>query len=276
MLDQPNDLGFAPVTTPAPKVLTQDQIAAYNRDGYVTGLGAFTAEEAQAARSYFDGLLAARAGDGYALNCYQARAAGIWDLCTHPRILDHVEDIVGPNVICWASHFFCKMPGDPKAVPWHQDAAYWSLSPARTVTVWLAIDDTDAGNAAMQFIPRTHDRGPLEWRKPAESNTVLDREIVGWETMGAPVVNALRAGQMSLHADMLAHGSDANQSDRRRCGLTIRYCPPEVRMTDETWAQGIEAIICRGSDPNGYWRHHARPTGDDVSPENSPRNLGGN
>ncbi|MEL6643153.1 MAG: phytanoyl-CoA dioxygenase family protein [Pseudomonadota bacterium] len=276
MLDTQTDLGFVPVRNAAPQTLTPAQIDHYNTEGYVTALDVFTDQETRDARAYFDRLLAAREGDGYALNCYQARAAGIWDLCTHPRILDHVEDILGPNVICWASHFFCKMPGDPKAVPWHQDAAYWNLSPARTVTVWLAIDDTDAGNAAMQFIPRTHDKGALEWRKPAGAENVLDREIVGWEEMGAPVTNSLNAGQMSLHADMLAHGSAPNTSDRRRCGLTIRYCPPEVRMTDEVWAQGIEAIICRGTDPGGYWRHHARPLGDDVSAENNPRNLGGN
>lgn len=276
MLDTQTDLGFAKVANAMPQALTPDQITQYNSEGYVTPLDVFSSEEAQAARAYFDQLLAARSGDGYALNCYQARAAGIWDLCTHPKILDYVEDIIGPNVVCWASHFFCKMPGDPKAVPWHQDAAFWALSPARTVTVWLAIDDTDAENAAMQFLPRTHDKGVLKWQKPDAATNVLDREIVGWEAMGDPVVNALNAGQMSLHADMLAHGSQANGSDRRRCGLTIRYCPPEVRMTDDAWAQGIEAIICRGSDPSGYWRHHARPTGEDVSAENSPRNLGGN
>ncbi|MEO0701039.1 MAG: phytanoyl-CoA dioxygenase family protein [Pseudomonadota bacterium] len=276
MLDTQTDLDFAPVARSANRTLTPAQIDHYNREGFITDLNAFTKAETQAARAYFDQLLAARAGDGYALNCYQARAAGIWDLCTHPRILDHVEGIIGPNVVCWASHFFCKMPGDPKAVPWHQDAAFWALSPARTVTVWLAIDDTDAGNAAMQFIPRTHDKGALKWRKPDRATNVLDREIVGWQAMGEPVVNALKAGQMSLHADMLAHGSNANLSDRRRCGLTIRYCPPEVRMTDDAWAKGIEAIICRGSDPSGYWHHHARPTGEDVSADNSPRNLGGN
>ncbi|MEM9975802.1 MAG: phytanoyl-CoA dioxygenase family protein [Pseudomonadota bacterium] len=276
MLDSFEDLTFRPVTNPAPRTLSPAQIDHYNSEGYLTPLDAFTPAETAEARAYFDRLLKAREGDGYALNCYQARAAGIWDLCTHPRILDYVEDLIGPNVICWASHFFCKMPGDPKAVPWHQDAAFWSLAPARTVTVWLAIDDADAGNAAMQFIPRTHDKGALAWEKPDAAGHVLDREIVGWEEMGAPVVNTLRAGQLSLHADMLAHGSAANASDRRRCGLTIRYCPPEVRITDETWARGIEAILCRGEDPSGTWRHHPRPEGDDVSAENSPRNLGGN
>jgi len=75
---------------------------------------------------------------------------------------------------------------------------------------------------------------------------------------------------------MLAHGSRPNMSDRRRCGLTLRYCPPEVRIVDAKWERGVEAIICRGGDPTGLWKHHERPVGDDVSPENGPRNIGGN
>lgn len=272
----PRQTGFEPVETAQPLRLTQQQIAHYNREGFVTGLTAFDGEQARANLAYFDRLLAQRGADGaYALNCYQARVAGIWDLCTHPVILDHVQDIIGENIICWASHFFCKMPGDPKVVPWHQDASFWSLAPKRTVTVWLAIDDADEQNAAMRFIPRTHDKGELKWHK-AEGDVVLNKELDGVDALGEPFTNALKAGQFSMHADMLAHGSLANTSDRRRCGLTIRYCPPEVRITDDHWKTGIEAIICRGQDAQGYWEHHRRPQADDVTSIDGPRNLGGN
>ncbi|MEN0000763.1 MAG: phytanoyl-CoA dioxygenase family protein [Pseudomonadota bacterium] len=270
------DLSFRATPLHDGKRLSKAEIQLYNREGYVTGLDVFGPTEGAANLRYFDSLLEKRGSEGaYAINCYQARCAGIWDICTNETILDYVEDLIGPNIVCWASHFFCKLPGDPKIVPWHQDASFWHLSPARTVTVWLAIDDVDEENAAMRFIPRTHDLGHLAWREPT-GDAALNQELVGTEKLGEPVVNALRAGQVSLHADMLAHGSLANTSHRRRCGLTIRYCPPEVRITDEEWKKGIEAIICRGTDPSGHWQHHARPTGNDVAPENSPRNVGGN
>ena len=182
---------------------------------------------------------------------------------------------MGPDIICWATHYFCKMPHDAKAVPWHQDASYWMVSPSRTVTVWLAIDDADEENSAMRFIPRTHNKGHLKWRQ-AEGPVVLNQEIIGIESLGEPVSDDLKAGQVSLHADMMAHGSDPNRSDRRRCGLTLRYCPPEVRIVDERWANGVESIICRGRDPAGYWKHFPRPEGDDVAPRDKPVNVGGN
>ncbi len=276
MLAEPLDLSFKPIANPSPRTLTQAQIGHFNREGFIAPLDVFNAAEAKGNADYFDGLLSQIPDTGaYSINCYQARCKGIWDLCVTPRILDYVEDLIGPNIVCWASHFFCKMPGDPKRVPWHQDASYWKLTPARTVTAWLAIDDADVENSAMRFIPGSHDKGHLTFQKSAPGS-VLAIETVGADKLGEPYSDSLRAGQISLHADMLVHGSEPNLSSRRRCGLTIRYCPPEVVMFDERWASTVEAILCRGHDPSGRWKHHPRPLDDNVSLENSPHNIGGN
>ena len=189
----------------------------------------------------------------------------------NPIILDHVEDLLGPEIICWATHYFCKDAGDPKIVPWHQDASYWLLSPARTVTVWLAIDDADEENAAMKFLPATHNIGHLEWEKTARA-AVLDQEIIGIDKMGSSIHNTLKAGQFSLHADMLAHGSDANLSSRRRCGLTIRYCPPCVVPLNRDWAAG--AIRCRGSQSIPHWKLNPVPKGNTIT--SGTTSIGGN
>jgi hypothetical protein len=276
MLAEPLDLSFKPIVNPSPRTLTAAQIEHFNRLGFIAPLEVFDKQAAKANADYFDGLLSQIPDTGaYSINCYQARCKGIWDLCVTPRILDYVEDLIGPNIVCWASHFFCKMPGDPKRVPWHQDASYWKLTPARTVTAWLAIDDADEENSAMRFIPSSHDKGHLTFQKSAPGS-VLAIETVGADKLGEPFSDTLRAGQISLHADMLVHGSEPNLSSRRRCGLTIRYCPPEVVMFDERWASSVEPILCRGQDQSGRWKHHPRPLGDNVSLENSPHNIGGN
>ena len=266
--------GFRPADPAAARTLAPVQVEHYNREGFVAPFRVLEPAETARLRAYLDGLMEAAGADGaYGINCYQARLAGLWDVATHPRILDLVEDIVGPDIVCWASAILSKAPGDPKRVPWHQDAGFWSLAPARTVTVWLAIDDADAENSAMRFIPRTHDRGVIAMTDSA-GESVFHREIAGAERYGAPHVNALRAGECSLHADMLVHGSEPNRSDRRRCGLTLRYCPPEVTVTDEGWARGVEAIVCRGA--GGAWRHHPRPANDDIRATTSPHVVGNN
>ncbi len=276
MMDAALDLGFRPADPERARKLTKAEVTQYNTFGFVQPFDIFGADEIARMRGYFDGLMADLGEAGaYGINCYQARLAGIWDIATDPRILDHVQDIIGENIVCWASAILSKQPGDPKQVPWHQDASFWSLSPARTVTVWLAIDDADAGNAAMRFIPGSHDKGAIATSAMGR-DSVFHKGIADAERYGAPFTNALKAGQISLHADMLVHGSVANLSDRRRCGLTLRYCPPEVRITDPDWARGVEAIVARGSDPTGQWQHHPRPENDDIRATSSPHVVGNN
>ena len=276
MLENTPDLRFEPVAPGSLNRLSRSQVDHYNSQGYVRPFNVFDDDEIAGIRSYFGKLMSDMGEEGsYGINCYQARLAGIWDIVTEPRILDHVEDIVGPNIICWASAILSKKARDPRRVPWHQDAAFWHLSPARTVTVWLAVDDVDEENSAMMFIPQTHCQGKIPVTS-ADEQSVFHIETAGAGGLGKPVFNGLKAGQISLHADMLVHGSLANNSDRRRCGLTMRYCPPEVRILDDKWAQGVEAVICRGMDPTGNWVHHPRPENDDITMTSSPHVIGNN
>ena len=80
----------------------------------------------------------------------------VYELSQTKAILDYVEDLIGPNILQWGSHCFAKFPGDGTEVPWHQDAQYWPLQPSRTVTVWLAIFDTNEQNAAMRIVKGSH------------------------------------------------------------------------------------------------------------------------
>ena len=76
---------------------------------------------------------------------------------------------------------FNKLPNDNRPVPYHQDAGGWLLSPTRTVTVWLAIDDTDEDNAPMEFLPGSHNVGPIAWKKTEQKNPVFQGELIGLE-----------------------------------------------------------------------------------------------
>jgi len=273
----PLDLSFQPIR--AGKNLNRlslQDVEHYNSEGYVASFDIYDAQEIKNIRSYVDSLMEAMGEAGaYGINCYQARLSGLWNIATDDRILDCVEDIIGPDIVCWASAVLSKRPRDPKQIPWHQDACFWSLSPARTVTVWLAIDDADERNSAMQFIPRTHRQGKIP-ETTMDEGSVFHKGIKITDEMCKPVSNNLEAGQISLHADMLVHGSPPNDSDKRRCGLTLRYCPPTVKVIDEIWAQGVEAIICRGSDRSGSWTHHPRPQNNDIAKATSPHVIGNN
>ena len=126
MSGQSLDLPFQP--TKAEKNLNRlslRDVEHYNHEGYVAPFEIFDAQEIKNIRSYVDSLMEAMGEAGaYGINCYQARLSGLWDIATDDRILDCVEDITGPDIVCWASAVLSKRPRDPKQIPWHQDACF--------------------------------------------------------------------------------------------------------------------------------------------------------
>ncbi|MEY2725715.1 MAG: hypothetical protein RLZZ458_1582 [Planctomycetota bacterium] len=255
------DLEFHPAEASRAKRLTAEQIDSYNRNGFVRRFRVYSSEQIADIRGYFDRLLQqtiASGGNSYSISTAHMKYGGVYDILTNPVIIDHVSDLLGDDVVAWGSHFFCKMPGDGKAVAWHQDASYWPLSPSHAVTVWLAIDDADTGNGCMKFIAGSHHHGHLTYRQSSpEEHNVLDQTVENAESFGSIVVDDLLAGEASIHNDLLLHGSDANHSTRRRCGLTLRYAHAAVRA-GMNWNE--KGIVVRGSDPAGHWRNPPRPT----------------
>lgn len=257
------DLRFHPSATENPRVLTREQIDAFNRDGYLKGIRIFDKKEIEEIRRYFDELLAktlAAGGDSYSISTAHLRYGRVYDILNDARIVARIKDLLGDNVIAWGSHFFCKMPGDGKRVSWHQDSSYWPLSPSMAVTAWLAIDDASVENACMRFIPGSHHLGHLTYAlSENDEGNVLNQTVVGADELGDPVNVELKAGEISIHSDLLLHGSEANQSNRRRCGLTLRYCPAMVRA-DLGW--NAKGVIVSGSDESRHWANPPRPLND--------------
>jgi ectoine hydroxylase-related dioxygenase (phytanoyl-CoA dioxygenase family) len=260
------DLQYHRMGVEDPSRLSREQIDSFNSDGYLSGIPIFEGEEITANRRYFDGLLAmvqAAGLDSYVINGWQHCCEGLYELCTNPLVVETVGDLLGPDVICMGAHAFCKLAHDPKQVSWHQDAAYWPLTPSKIVTAWLAIDDVDRENAALRVIPGSHLIGELTTElSENDENNVLTEKVPEAERLGDPVHLELKAGEISLHSDLMLHSSEANESDRRRCGIAIRYVSPDVRSLIEEWAP--HSIWCRGGDPGGQWANVPRPVGDAI------------
>ena len=260
------DLRFFPLGVGAPRFLTEAQVDHYNTRGYLSPIDLFDAREIGEIRAYFDDLLGKALAAGWTsheLTNWHKHCRGVYDLVSHPRILDVVQDLLGDTLILRNSHFFVKLPGDESRVSWHQDASYWPLTPSKVVSVWLAIDDSDRSNGAMQVVPRSHLGAQIPFEESAaEERNFLSQTVKNPERYGdTPVALTLRAGQMSLHSDWILHGTEPNPSDRRRCGLAMRYLSSDVRAFNG-WNR--DSIICRGRDPSGHWADNPRPEADAI------------
>jgi non-heme Fe2+,alpha-ketoglutarate-dependent halogenase len=261
------DLRFRPADPAQARTLRANQVETFNRDGFVTGIPVFTNAEITDLRNYVADLIdkvvtAPDRRNSYSISSYHIVCERLYDLIQTPRLLDLAQDLIGPDIACWGMHLFAKMPRDGMEVPLHQDAIYWPLTPAKSVTLWLAIDDADTENAAMEFVPGSHLLGPLPHAdKPLDGTRVLKQSVIDPESYGTRFVNELHAGAVSLHSDLLLHGSQANRSNRRRAGLTIRYAAAEVNTVpgEEWWLS--PSIHCRGDIP-AHWPDFPRPVGE--------------
>lgn len=254
------EIRFFPSENPTPRSLSTEQIATWNRDGYLGPLDVYSAEEVADIRAYFNELLAdtlATGGDSYSISSAHLKHSRVWDMLTHPTIVGYASDLLGENVVGWGSHFFCKLPGDGKSVDWHQDCSYWPLTPTKAITVWLAIDDADKANGCMEVYTGSHTHGLIDFdMSEAEDENVLDQSVKNPERYGLHQLTPLRAGQISIHSDLLVHGSAPNDSDRRRCGLTLRYCPAGVTAY---LGWNHKGVVVHGSADESKWPGATRP-----------------
>src|SRR5262245_8027366 len=147
-----------------------------------------------------------------------------YELVTHPRILDAVEDILGPDVLIWATELFAKSPRTPNvAVGWHRDRPYLGFVGGQSVTAWLALSPSTAGNGCMRALPRRFDEGKVE-------ELPRGHAVQGGEPDSQQIVDlTLHPGEMSVHDADVLHGSRANNSDEKRVGFVIRFVTPDAQ-----------------------------------------------
>jgi ectoine hydroxylase-related dioxygenase (phytanoyl-CoA dioxygenase family) len=156
------------------------------------------------------------------------------ELCRHPRVLDCVQSVLGPDLVLIMSHLIVKRAEDGLPVAWHQDNTYWpSVLGTDVGTVWMAIDDTDRANGCMQVIPCTHEGHPDMEKILTDGKDLLGLSVkVTDEMKAAAVALEMNAGSLSLHDSFILHGSDANTSGRRRAAYTMRYANPKTVRVD--------------------------------------------
>ncbi len=242
------------------KVLSDAAVEAFERDGIVFPIDVLSPAEAAALLAEVEEIERREGGKlSRATNQkIHLLVPSLWDLVNHPRILDAVEDVLGPDILCWSSNFFTKEAGNPAYISWHQDATYWGLSSPRVVTAWVAFTPSTRQSGCMRVVPGTHHEQLSHSDSFAETNMLSRGQEVQVEVNEADAVDVeLAPGQMSLHHVLLIHGSEPNRADHRRVGLAIRYIAGDVRQTSPV---RDSAALVRGRD-HGHFDLEQAPEG---------------
>jgi non-haem Fe2+, alpha-ketoglutarate-dependent halogenase len=245
-----------------PKALTEDQIAAYHRDGYLAPMSAMSEADARGLRAKLETIEAGMGGPlrGDLRHKAHLLFPFLADLIRHSAILDAIEDVLGPDILCWNTNFFIKEAETPSFVSWHQDSTYWGLSSPDVCTAWVALTPSNLDNGAMAVIPRSHTKDQIPHRDTFDRHNLLTRgqEIAVEVDEEEAVPLVLRPGEMSLHHVRLVHGSPPNPSPDRRIGFAIRYIPTSIYQLEGT----DSATLVRGADRFHHFELEPAPTRD--------------
>jgi phytanoyl-CoA hydroxylase len=200
------------------------EIEKARREGYLTNLAA--AEDQT------------KTEDAQMLQVYDVSTHNIWfrKLAYADRILDVVEDLIGPNIRLLGAHLLYKPPHHGSIVYWHQDNLYHQCFPANMVSGWLTLDDVNRDNGAMQMIPGSHLRPRWEdWGEQVEKIDTSNARIV-----------ELPAGGIMFHHCQVLHRSEPNRSDRPRRIVATRFVPigtQSPRLHTKEWGFFVHPIL---------------------------------
>ena len=245
------------------KSLTAAQVAQYREQGFLSPVPALSAQEARYARAQVEAIEAANGGTWPRAQSLKSHLIYTFldRIVHHPAILDAVEDILGPDILCWSSRWFIKDKNDGGFVSWHQDVPYWGLDVGENIlTAWVAISPATRDNGCMKVIPGSH-RSLVPHREGVSNNLLLRGQEVAVKVDEAQAVYmALDAGQMSIHHGLMFHGSAENHADERRIGFAIRYIPTRVKAVDGLPKDSVQ--LARGVDRYGHFNLEPRPLRD--------------
>jgi non-haem Fe2+, alpha-ketoglutarate-dependent halogenase len=245
------------------KLLTPQQIQSYQEFGYVSPIRVMSVEQAHMLRMNLEAFERSQGGPLKGALRHKSHLLFRWlnELVRQEAIVDAVEELYGPNVLCWTTNFFIKETNDPTYVSWHQDSTYWGLSKPDVVTAWVALSESNKSNGAMEVIPGTHLLDQIPHKDTYAKNNALSRgqEITVEVDQSKAVPLELQPGEMSLHHVRLIHGSPPNNSfSERRIGFAIRYIPTYVRQLEGD----DSATLVRGVDDFQTFKHEPSPTRD--------------
>ncbi len=244
-------------------VLSGTQLSQFDSDGYVSPIPVLSVAEANDLRRELEAVEARQNGALYPEQRSKSFLLFKWlnDLVRDARILDPVEQLIGPDILLWNTIFWIKEAGAKNFVSWHQDTKYWGLSSDKVVTAWIALSPASIKAGCMRVMPGTHRGETLSHEDRYHADNMLTRgqEISADLDETKAEFMPLDVGQMSIHSYRLAHSSGPNETDDRRIGVSMHYLPPDTRQIVGDWDC---AMLVRGSDPYGHFEEAPVPAHD--------------
>jgi non-haem Fe2+, alpha-ketoglutarate-dependent halogenase len=221
-------------------VLTHAQLANYEELGFLHSIPILSPDEVRHFRAAVEQTCAAIGGNVTRLDGPHLYFDWAWNLSTHPRILDCMEQLIGPNILLKSTRLFYKFAQSPSFVGWHQDGITERVDQAYVPAIWLGLTEATAENGCLRVVPRSHRLGLVPHADRPNPNNLTTQGMTAQVEIDSPHDIVMREGEMSLHHPLILHASNPNQSSESRIGFSATYSTPELTAsrTAVAWVRG--------------------------------------
>ncbi len=262
--------------------LSRDDVARYERDGYLFPYDVLPAAEAVETRRKIEAFEHSLGGPMPRDLRHKPHlfSHSLDAIIRRPEILDRVESLIGPDILCWETVLFMKEAKDPAFISWHQDVAYWGLEPYEILTAWVALSPSTPQSGCMRILPGSHIGEIAAHKDTFAPNNMLSRgQEMQVDVDERKVVDiVLQPGQMSLHHVKIAHGSAPNGSTDRRIAASASRSATSPRMSASRSAATTRRPWCVAPIASGISSRNRGPapiSRRKISPRRSACATGG-
>ncbi len=240
-----------------PNRLPHSAIAQFRADGFTPAIRVMKPKEAVEFRIRLQAIEAVvgQLKGGYRLKCHMLYR-WVSDLIHSPAIVDPVEELLGPNILCWGTDLWVK----DQFVSWHQDSHYWGID-GDLLTAWIALSPASVDSGCMRMLPGSHLADAMEHEDTFHADNMLTRgQTISESINESRAVNIeVDTGEAVYFTYRIAHASHPNRSRDRRIGIAIRYIAPNAKQVKSDWDS---ATLIRGENRFGNFVHEPKPKED--------------
>ena len=241
--------------------LSNQAIEQFRTDGFTPAVRVLTDSDAGEYRHRLQAIesVIGKLKGGKRLKCHMLYK-WVAELIHMPSIVDCVEDLLGPDIMCWGTDMWVKEPNSPDFVSWHQDSRYWGIE-GDLLTAWIALSPATVESGCMRMLPGSHLTDTMEHKDTFHDDNMLTRgQTISDRVDESKAVNIeANTGEAVFFTYRIAHASHPNRSNDRRIGIAVRYISPSARQVKSDWDS---ATLIRGEDRFGNFVHEPKPEVD--------------
>lgn len=233
---------------PEPTVkLTQEQIAFYKEQGYLSLGPLSTPDELAMMRDAYDRMFSSKAGrdrgDQFDLggDDEEGKEAVLPQILNPDKyapefkntllaanVRQIAKQILGDDAQGGGAHAIMKPAFHGATTPWHQDGSYWSAThDNNAISIWIPLQDVTVANGCMQFVPGSHKLDILHHHSinhdPRVHGLEIDRTVEVEKLIKQSVACPLPAGGATIHAGRMLHYAGPNTTDQPRRAYIMSY-----------------------------------------------------